>query len=283
MINHNAINRQEFEFLRVMAQEVNDKAVRLPSFPDVVMRIRDALEKEECDAAKLANLASLDPVLASKLLVAANSAFHNPGGASITDLKTTVMRLGFKEVRNLAIALAVEQLYIGQERPEIGGILATLWRRSVALSSFSYVIAKHCTELDAEQAFLCGLLHEVGKLYILIKSKDFPEMLDDIETFVESGDGWHPQVGKCILEQWEFDDEITNTLDPVEHQNTNVRAAPELVDAVVAAKEISTSTAEEDIDYASLSLQKLGIDAERLAALKPEVEERMQSLMQAVS
>lgn len=277
------INKQEFEFLRVLAQEVNDRTVKLPSFPEVVMRIREALESDDCDAQKVASVASLDPVLVSKLLVAANSAFHSPGGAPITDLRTAVTRLGFKEVRNLAIALAVEQLYIGKERPEIGSALATLWRRSVALSSLAHVIARRCTGLDAEQAFLCGLLHEVGKLYILNKSSDFPEILSDIDTFLAGGDGWHPQVGKCIMEQWAFGEEIVDTLDPVEIQNPNPKATPELVDVVVAAKEIGSAADPAEIEFESIALRKLGIDADRLAALRPEIDERMQSLLLALS
>ena len=162
-------------------------------------------------------------------------------------------------------------------------MLALLWRRSVAMSSLSHVIAKHCTKLDAEQAFLCGLLHEIGKLYILIKSSAFPEILTDIETFVESGDGWHPQVGKCIVEQWEFDDEIVHSLDPAEYQNPNSLSAPEFVDVVLAAKQIGSAESVDEIDFESVAMRKLAIDAERADTLQPEVEERMSSLMQALS
>ena len=117
-------------FLQVLSKDLALKNIRLPSFPDVVIQIRDALEQEDCDIRRIAELASLEPMLASRLLQAANSAFYNAAGNSVTDLNAAVMRLGLREVRNMAIALAVEQLFIAEKHPLLKKDLALLWRRS---------------------------------------------------------------------------------------------------------------------------------------------------------
>ncbi|MEL7310375.1 MAG: HDOD domain-containing protein, partial [Pseudomonadota bacterium] len=189
------IQQESMAFLTALSKELNRGDVKLPSFPDAVIKIRDALEKEDCDIDRIVTLSSVETVLATRLLAAANSAYYNPSGNSVSDLRGAVMRLGLKEVRNMAISFAVEQIFIGEQHPDIAASLATLWRRGVAMSSIAYVLARECSKVDAEKAFLAGLMHEVGKLYMLIKSADFPGVSVDLEARSDDPDTWHPQIG----------------------------------------------------------------------------------------
>ncbi|MEO0347571.1 MAG: HDOD domain-containing protein, partial [Pseudomonadota bacterium] len=106
------VNQESMAFLQLLSKELTLGQIRLPSFPDAVIQIRDALEQEDCDINRITELASLESVLASRLMQSANSAFYNATNRTICDLKQAVMRLGLNEVRNMAIALAVEQIFI---------------------------------------------------------------------------------------------------------------------------------------------------------------------------
>lgn len=276
------VNQENMAFLQVLSKELLLGQIKLPSFPDAVIQIRDALEQEDCDINRIAELASLETVLASRLLQSANSAFYNASGNAISDLNAAVMRLGLKEVRNMAIAVAVEQLFIAQEHPAIARDLAVLWRRSIAMSSVAYVLAAECSKVAPEQAFLCGLLHEVGKLYMLTKAAEFPGIRVDVTERSDMPDTWHPQVGRCIVEDWGFDASIAQTVEPLEHIRDNRAAAPDLVDVVVAAELVCSATDETPIDFEHPCLARLGLDTEKLAALDPKISERMESMVRSL-
>lgn len=278
------VNQESMAFLQVLSKELLLGQVQLPSFPDAVIQIRDALEQEDCDINRIAELASLETVLASRLLQSANSAFYNASGNSINDLNKAVMRLGLKEVRNMAIAVAVEQLFIAQEHPAIAKDLAILWRRSIAMSSVAYVLAAERTDVAPEQAFLCGLMHEVGKLYMLTKAPEFPGIQIDVMVRSDAPDTWHPQIGRCIVEDWGFDEEIVQTVEPGDLLRPDIPGGtPNLVDVVFGAELVCSATEEDPIDFEHPVLSRLGLDAEMLEALDPKITERMEAMMQSLS
>lgn len=223
------------KFLEGLAKDLNSKNISLPSFPDVVIRIRSALEDPGCTADRLAGVAKTDPVLASRLLISANSAFHNRAGISIVDLDLAISRLGFEAVRNTAIALAVEQIFTSTRHAELHERLEKLWSRSMALSSMCYVLAQGIDEINPDNAYLAGLLHEIGKLYILTKSRDFPRMLGDDESLGKVIAAWYPSIGKSIVESWGFPQVIADSITVSENLNTIRCSKASLVDVVYTA------------------------------------------------
>ncbi|MBT8077054.1 MAG: HDOD domain-containing protein [Gammaproteobacteria bacterium] len=204
---------EQVQFLQELAQDLNSREIALPSFPDVVVKIRSALEDPQCSSDRLAEVARTDPVLVSRLLVAANSAFHNRAGIKIVDLDLAISRLGFETVRNTAIALAVEQIFNASQHVELRERLSALWDRSIAMSSMCFVIASKLSTVNTDNAFLCGLLNEVGKLYILTRARNYPQFLGDSDSLETVLRDWHPRVGRSIVEAWGFDPEIASSLD----------------------------------------------------------------------
>ena len=87
-----------------------------------------------------------------------------------------------------------------------------IWNSSLSLASMCFVIARNSESINADNAFLCGLLHEVGKLYILTRARDFPALLGDNESLESIMMQWSPTVGKSIVEAWGFPDEISATV-----------------------------------------------------------------------
>lgn len=274
---------EQARFLQGLAEDLNSKNIALPSFPDVVIRIRTALEDPTCTADQLAGLARTDPVLVSRLLMAANSAFHNRAGIEIVDLDLAISRLGFEAVRNTAITLAVEQIFNAGQHENLRERLGGLWTRSIDLASMSYVIGRANSGLNADNAFLCGLLHEVGKLYILTKASEYPGFLGDdasVDTVLAE---WHPSVGRSIIEAWGFPDEIVSSVDLEEGVSDAPGGAATMADVVFAA--ISLVDAEDEVadeDLEKPSLTRLSICQDSLEGLNEGYEQHAQSMRQAV-
>ena len=225
-----------FEFVSDLANAFNKGAICLPSFPDIVVRIRKTLQQDDVCVEKVVKVVKTDPALVSKLLVFANSAAHNPSGYAITSVDVAVSRLGFELVKNTAVSLAVRQMFLAKKHKDLAPKLRAIWQDSMQLSAMCSAAADGRKQFDQDTAFVCGLLHYVGKLYILTRAKDYPGFASDDAMLQSVIDEWHPKVGTSVVESWEFGEEISNTIDTAEHVTHYVSKAPDLVDIVATAE-----------------------------------------------
>jgi HDOD domain len=129
-------------FLRSLAAEVSGGTVNLPSFPDVVIRIRKALADPDAKLGQTVKIIGAEPRLAARLLQAANSAAFNPSGKPVTDLKTAVTRLGYRGVQSFSMAFAVQQMRLAPALRSIAKPLNVLWKESISVASISQVIER---------------------------------------------------------------------------------------------------------------------------------------------
>ena len=267
---------EQTQFLQGLAEDLNAKTIALPSFPDVVINIRTALEDPTCTAERLAKLSRADPVLVSRLLMSANSAFNNRAGIDIVDLDLAISRLGFEAVRNTAITLAVEQLFNSEKHDALKERLRDLWTRSVNLASMSLVVGRNAGNVNADNAYLCGLLHEVGKLYILSKAGEFPQFLGDGESVDQVLVEWHANVGRSILGAWGFPDDIVASV-AVGDLSANGDGS-DYTRVVAAAIEVLEGRDLADADSCTDNLLLAGVQAEKRGLLLEQWEMHVQSL-----
>lgn len=274
---------EQTRFLQELAEDLNSRNIQLPSFPDVVINIRTALEDPKCSADRLAEVVRTDPVLVARLLMAANSAFHNRAGIEIVDLDLAVSRLGFEVVRNTAITLAVEQIFAASEHKELKDAIKDIWSSSLSLASMSFVIARNAGNINPDSAFLCGLLHEIGKLYILTKARNYPALMGDEESLSTLMDQWYASVGKSIIESWGFSSEIANSLEIDEHLSGQENAAATLVDVVCLAK-IVLSKSDEAVEHDEFEMPagKLNVTVDTLPGISEAYDAHSASMRQSV-
>lgn len=270
---------EQTRFLQELAEDLNSKDIKLPSFPDVVINIRTALEDPTCTSERLADVVRTDAVLVARLLMAANSAYHNRAGIEIIDLNLAISRLGFEVVRNTAITLAVEQIFNASEHADLRDAMKGIWESSLSLASMAFVIARQVQSINADNAFLGGLLHEVGKLYILTKARSFPGLMGDPESLQSVLDQWTPTVGRSIVESWGFSSEIAESMDTDENLNPGDASPATLVDVVYAAKKLLIDNEAEGPDAETAG--KLQISEDTLPALREAYDMHAQSMRQS--
>lgn len=260
-------NSDQFRFLSLLALELENGDIYLPSLPEIVLKIRKVLESDNCDFERVSQAVTIDPVLVSRLFVLSNSAYYNRANIKIDTLEGAIGRLGFEVVRNTAMSLAMKQLYSSDKNSKSARHLRTVWARGMKLSSMAYAIAKTRRSLNHEAAYLCGLMHDVGKLYILTKAEDFPEFLGDSESLRSVMEEWNPQISKSIIESWGFPDDVAESADPANYVDADAVSAPGLVDVMIVAKMLVDGSEEKlaTLFEENASCIKLGID-ERVAA-----------------
>jgi len=275
----------QFRFVSLLALELDNGDISLPSLPDVVLKIRTMLERDDCDFVRVSQAVSVDPVLVSKLFVFANSALYNRANVKIEDLDTAIGRLGFEVVRNTAMSLAMKQLYDSDKHNKSAKQQRKVWARGMKLSSMAFAIAQKHPNLNQESAFLCGLMNEVGKLYILTKAEEFPDFLGNQSSLNLVLEEWNPQISKSIIESWGFPQEIAESADPASYVDHDPASVPSLVDAIVVAKLLvdgNESNLEETFDE-DPSCQKLSINEVSAAELMAAYREKLQNMQQSLA
>lgn len=205
----------------------------LPSLPEVALKIRRALADENVSVSEIARLLGSDPALAARTLRIANSAMFYRGSRPITSLNGAVSQLGYKMVRNVALSFAAQQVFIGYGSRQLHDLVSAIWRHSVHSAVVAHMLARVRTKLNADEAFLAGLLHEIGKLYILLRAKDSVEVLATDPGFQSVIAAWHPRLGRAVIEDWGLSPELATAVG--EHENCSLKAPdPPTLTAVVA-------------------------------------------------
>ena len=209
-------DEEMLRFVNLLVLELENGDISLPSLPDVVTKIRKMLESESCNVERVGQAVSVDPVLVARLFVFANSALYNRANIQIESLEGAISRLGFEVVRNTAMSLAMQQLFSASKDKKLAVHLRKIWAHGMRLSCMAHSVASRRDGLNAETAFICGLMNDVGKLYILTKASDFPALLGDGPSIKRVMDDWNPQISKCIIEAWGFPAEVAVAADPAQ-------------------------------------------------------------------
>lgn len=285
MVDNAMADNDEFRFVSLLALELENGDISLPSLPDVVLKIRKLLESDNCTFDLISQVVSVDPVLVSRLFVFANSAYYNRANIKAETLDAAISRLGFEVVRNTAMSLAMKQLYKTDTRDDVARHVRAVWTRGIKLSCMAYAIARTQGQINQETAYLCGLMHDVGKLYILTKAEDFPEFLGDPEKLESVMEEWNPQVSKSIVESWGFPDEVVESTDPTTYARPDTDADASLIDVVVAADMLlALGDQEPDFDITDhLSCIRLDLDVDKIADVMSRYETKLATVQQSLA
>ena len=218
-----------FDFIRALAGELSGGKVDLPSFPEVAIRVRRILSDPKSSVDQVVRVVGSEPALAARLMRIANSASLNRSGKPILELRTAISRIGYNMVRSASISFAMAQIRNSNKLAGLEHYLQDVWLRSTRVAAFSYVLAKACTRsrINPDEAMLTGMMHSIGKLYVLTRAAAHPELFANSAVLDEILEQWHPSIGKAILENWEFSEAMAQA---VGEQEEHDRSEPEIAD-----------------------------------------------------
>jgi HD-like signal output (HDOD) protein len=191
-----------------LIDQIKHDTLVLPSLPEVCLRVRDVAEDIESSIPQLANIISQDAALAARIIKVANSPLVRTP-SEVTDLVTAVNRLGINFTSNLAMGLAMEQLFQATS-DVVDRRMRSIWQQSSEVASICHVLASHYTKLHPDQAMLAGLIHKIGALPILTYAEDNNSLLNDGFALDKLIEKLHPLIGSHILKAWRFPKELLN-------------------------------------------------------------------------
>ena len=231
-------------------EQIIGEAEDLAALPQVVMRVIDLTMDPKATAADVEKIVGTDQALAGRILALANSSYYGLP-RRISSLREAVVFLGFKAIRNLAMAITTFNLFVGK------GDAASLarrglWRHSMDTAQCARIITSRLHPSDREafgtdEAFTCGLLHDVGKL-VLDKSR--PALFTSISEAArthglrfheveEKALPWtHSQLGMTLAARWNLPTAVCETIG-FHHTPLGAQVNPRLTATVSLANEVA--------------------------------------------
>jgi HD-like signal output (HDOD) protein len=274
-----------FQFVSDLAREVSGGHVELPSFPDVAVRVRKVLADENVSTEQIARVVASDPGLIARVLMLANSMALNPSGRSITEVKSAVNRIGHNNVRTAAVSFAISQLRRANELRQIAKELELLWQDSTMVAALSYAVASRNKGINADEAMLVGLLHNVGKIYILARANRHGELFKDPPVLAQVTRDWHANVGKAIVENWGFPEHLCDAVG--DHENIErVVGHPDTADVLTVAVMMAGFVGHEaDLELNMQGVKafwRLGLDNDKCVHVMRDCAEEIAALRSAL-
>lgn len=194
--------------VRDMLEDIKHNRITLPTLPEVAYRIREIVDQPYATATMIADTLKLDSALSARLLKLANSPLFRARSA-IEDINTAITRLGNANIRNLVTSIVLEQMYQGgYASSRIEQLLREQWKHTLRTAAISYYLTKHFTSLNADEAMMAGLIHDIGALPIIEYSESVPELSSSDQALELMISKLHAQIGRLILVKWRFPESL---------------------------------------------------------------------------
>jgi len=229
-----------FDLVKQLGFELTQQSFDLPPFPENMMRVREALSDPEISLGSVAQIIQSDPLLTTRLLRMANSAMLRRGPIEILDLKSALSRLGLDMVRNTVTSIAMDQTFKVEKSSPIYKFIEETRIHCFHVGALSYLLTKrHQPQLGLDAAMLAGLVHDIGKFYILTRIVDHPVLFEDPQTMIAILHEWHPGVGRAILETWGFPEVIAMAADEHEWLDRDDHEDVNITDIIIVANQLA--------------------------------------------
>ncbi|WP_333876714.1 HDOD domain-containing protein [Methylobacter sp.] len=221
------------DFLDHVQYELDANRLILPTLPDIALKVKNAVTEGDISAKELADMIVTDVALSTQIIRIANSPMYR-GAVEINNIQMAVSRLGNNTIRSLVTTLVMKQIF----RPSsklLESLFRKTWEQSINVSAISRALCAFVPHLNSDEAMLAGLIHQIGKLPILMLVENIPEFRDSPTRMGKLLEKAHPAVGKLIMDAWDF----PGNLKPVASEYVNFRydsgAKADYVDVVQVA------------------------------------------------
>jgi HD-like signal output (HDOD) protein len=257
--------RLQLDFLTSIRDTLAAGIIELPAFPQVVIKVQEAYKDPNYTPRLIAHLIAAEPTLARRLLDMANSVAFNATGRVIIDLGLALTRLGAQKVYGVVLAHAIQDIRQTESLRSVAGRMDELWSDSATVAHFAQAVAKR-TSIPIPEAFVAGLLHLMGRFYILVRCAEQGKSGPQLVLSNDLVDAWHPVIAKAVLKNWQISDVVCEAVGAQAEVDVVRTGTPSLTDVLVTGIRLAKRMKNH---YDATSLSTGGV----LARLNLSVEE----------
>lgn len=260
-----------------LVQKIETGEIELPLLPQAASQVMALASDPAADAAKLSALIHQDQALAAHVLRIANSPAYMPR-SPVVSLQHAVAMLGITLLSEIAFTASLKSGAFkvpGHEED-----VKRLWRHSLASGAFAKEVAR-LRRVNVESAYLCGLLHEIGKPVVLQTATALAQTQRlPVEKSILYGwiNGYHARVGTLIAEKWGLPKQVATAIqyyDDYDHADSFRQeclltcASDRLASHLLTPEEIPDESLRAEPVFAELNLYPNDID--QLLTMKDHV------------
>jgi putative nucleotidyltransferase with HDIG domain len=192
--------------MEVINSYMENNTLAIPIFNSIAVRLQDVLAKSDYSMDEVNRLIVADPGLASQVLRVSNSSFY-AGLNKVTTIQDAIVRLGAACVANIVMMATQKNIYRSAD-PGLNSLMGDLWKHSLCCAIGSrWLATKVNYGAISQEAFLAGLLHDIGKMYLLkvleevMKEKNYETDISPA-LILEVIESMHSVHGARIMDQW---------------------------------------------------------------------------------
>ena len=182
----------------------------LPSLPQILLKLIELCNSEDSTFKDIAQVIDKDTSLSAKVVKMVNSVYYGLS-KRVTSIDQSLVLLGQNTIKNIAISASVNQAFSKAKDNSVFG-LKVFWRHSLMCAILSKLIAKKISYASPDEAFLTGLLHDIGKLVLWVNfPKEYADILNsskgqwDLVLAGEARHGTtHCEVGAWLIKRWKL-------------------------------------------------------------------------------
>lgn len=240
-----------------ISKEFSNAIQDLPQFPQNIEKLNKLLDSDDSKISDIANQISNDVALTGELLKTVNSAafaLQTPC-SSISD---AVKMIGTRGIKNMLYSIGSLNIFAAQTKKN-----EDLWKHSYQVAFYSYNLAKNFCKSDnsvVEDSFVCGLLHDMGKVifetncpeYIENVKKICKDKITSLDLFEKIISGVnHGEIGAKIAEKWNFPESIINVI-RFHHSPGNAPEAAKTLTTIIYIADLMVHYHNSDIQYSQI-------------------------------
>lgn len=271
----------------VLVERLFRRISEVSSLPIVAMRIIEVANDQSAGAEDLLEAVRIDAAMATRIMRTVNSSYYSLQN-KVADLKLAITLLGFKEIRNLAMTAYVSQLF--KQGPGHGSYSREgLWNHLIGVGAATQLIAQVSGKVPPQEAYLAGLLHDLGTILIdQYLHKPFCKILDrlDQQTPIcqieqETLGFDHAELGEFVAVQWHVPEHLTASIryhhDPLGYDGTHREMvyAVNLANFFCHAKGLTClGVVQKQVPPAEI-FTRLGLDKPRIGSIWEQLDETL--------
>lgn len=194
-----------------LASILESGKVEVPVLPETAQKVMVLTQDDDSDAAQLANIIQSDPTMGGHVMRIANSAAYTPN-SNLVSIQQAVARLGLVEISNIALSTSINSKMF--KAPDYQQYIVEIWQHALATALWSKEIARQMRS-NVETAFLCGLLHSIGKPVIIQTIADNPTddaIILSSDELLEIFTQHEISFSKVVASEWGLPDIVTEAI-----------------------------------------------------------------------
>jgi HD-like signal output (HDOD) protein len=221
------------DMLAAFQRDLSAGRIILRSLPEVAVHVRKLMEDDNVTSQKIADAINCDPIIAAKIIKAANSPAYW-GAVQCETVQGAIFRLGMATTQKLIMCFTLRDLF-ETTSPELKKRMTELWERCVDVAAISFVLAKVTRSFSPEEAMLAGLLSRIGEFAVLHYAVNYPGLFNDQAQMQLWCDTLCGPLGKQLLEKWHFPQDLADVAGNSQQWMRNDNTHADLSDVVLVA------------------------------------------------